>query len=108
MNGSNYSPKYVRQLVEGYAALLSSADTTTTGLRYLVELADLNLALRRLSEEYTEAVFWHGIARFSQEDAARVLQKSQSWVSKRYRLGLEDITFYINGGTDPDQVQVRP
>jgi DNA-directed RNA polymerase specialized sigma24 family protein len=95
---ANYRPEYVRQLVEGYAALVSSADTTATGLRYLVELADLDRALARLSHEYREVVYWHGIRQLPQEDAAFVLQKSQSWVSKRYRDALEDLTYWINGG----------
>lgn len=96
--GSNYKPEYVRLLVEGYAALVSSADTTTTGLRYLVELADLNRALSRLPREYRGVVFVHGIRGLTQEDTARVLQKSQRWVSHQYRDALEEITWAINGG----------
>lgn len=98
--GSSYSPEYVRQLVEGYSALDNSADTTRGGLRFLVELADLNRAFARLPEEFTEVVFWHGVRGLPQDEAAEVLQKSQTWVSKRYRRALEEITFLINGGEE--------
>lgn len=95
---SSYPPEYVRQLVEGYAALVAASDTTPQGLNVLVMLADLDRALARLPTEYTEAVFWHGLVGLSQEEAAGVLHKSQQWVSKRYRLALEEITYLINGG----------
>jgi DNA-directed RNA polymerase specialized sigma24 family protein len=88
----------VRQLVEGYSGLVASADTTQPALRFLVELADLDRALARLPLEYAEVVFWHGIFGLPQENTARVLQKSQTWVSKRYRHALEEITYLINGG----------
>ena len=95
---ASYPPEYVRQLVEGYAALVANADTTRGGLRFLVELADLDRALARLPSEYVEVVFWHGLVGLPQEEAAGVLQKSQTWVSKRYRFALEELTHFINGG----------
>lgn len=99
---ANYKPEHVRHLIEGYAALVNSADTTREGLRYLVELADLDRALARLPQDYAEVVLVHGIAGLSQEAAAEVLQKSQTWISKRYRHALEEITFLINGGEEPE------
>lgn len=98
MGGSNYSAKYVRQLVEGYSGLVASADTTQPALRFLVELADLDRAFARLPRDYGEVVFAHGLVGLSQEETARALQKSQAWVSKRYRHALEEITYLINGG----------
>lgn len=100
MGRANYRPEYVRQLVEGYSGLVANADTTPTALRYLVELADLHRAFARLPSEYAEVVFAHGLVGLSQEETARVLRKSQQWVSKRYRHALEEITFLINGGED--------
>jgi len=93
----NYRPAYVRGLIEGYLALLASADTTHVGLRYLVELADLDRALARLPQPSREVVFYHGLARLSEEDTADVLHKSRRWVSKLYRESLEDVVFWING-----------
>lgn len=99
MGRSNYRPEYVRlELVEGYAGLVAKVDTTPRGLRYLVELADLHRAFTRLPIEYAEVVLWHGLMRLSQDETARVLKKSQQWVSKRYRYALEEITYFINGG----------
>ena len=97
---ASYRPEYVRQLVEGYAGLMAAVDTDAVGLRYLVQLADLHRAFARLPSEYAEVVFAHGLMGLSQEEAARALSKSQQWVSKRYRLALEEITYYINGGED--------
>ena len=96
---ANYSPGYVRQIVEGYSGLVAHADTTPSALRYLVELADLHYAFARLPTEYAEVVFAHALVGLTQEETARVLGKSQQWVSKRYRFALEEITYYINGGT---------
>jgi DNA-directed RNA polymerase specialized sigma24 family protein len=97
MGRETYRPKYVRRLVEEYSALDAHVDTTEVGLRYLVELADLHRAFARLSSEYAEVVFAHGLVQLSQEEAARVLQKSQRWVSKTYRDALEELTYLING-----------
>lgn len=101
MGRANYSAQYVHEtLIKEYSRIASLANTTPTGLRYLVELADLHRAFAQLPFEYGEVVFTHGLVGLSQEDTARVLQKSQQWVSKRYRHALEEITFLINGGED--------
>lgn len=98
MGRANYRPEYVRQLVEGYSGLIVNVDTTRPALRYLVEMADLHRAFARLPSEYAEVVFVHGLVGLSQEETARALHKSQTWVSKRYRFALEEITYRINGG----------
>lgn len=101
MGRANYSAKYVHEtLIKEYSRIAALANTTPTGLRYLVELADLHRAFSQLPIEYGEVVFVHGLVGLSQEDTARVLRKSQQWVSKRYRHALEEITFLINGGED--------
>lgn len=101
MGRANYSAKYVHEtLIKEYSRIAALANTTPTGLRYLVELADLHRAFARLPLDYTEVVFWYGLVGLSQEDAARVLQKSQPWVSKRYSHALAELTYLINGGID--------
>jgi DNA-directed RNA polymerase specialized sigma24 family protein len=97
--GLSYRPEYVRQLVEGYSGLIANVDTTPAALRYLVEMADLHRAFARLPSEYAEVVFAHALVGLTQEETARALSKSQTWVSKRYRFALEEITYLINGGT---------
>lgn len=94
-----YKPEEVRALVEEYAAVRESADTTRYGLRFLVELADINRALEQLSLKYWGPVLLHGLLGIPQQEAARLLQVSQQAVSKRYRHGLEELTYLINGGT---------
>lgn len=89
-------------MVEEYAALTSKADTSPSGLRTLLQLADLNHALDQLEAKYWEVVLLHGLLALSQEQTATLLQVSHQAVSKRYRRGLEDIVFYINGGIEPE------
>lgn len=87
-------------MVEEYAALRTKADTNPSGMRTLLQLADLNYALARLPLKYWEVVLLHGLLGLSQEQTAEALHVSQQAVSKRYRTGLEDVTYYINGGID--------
>ena len=97
---SNYTPTEVRRLVEEYAALRASADTTRRGLRTLVELADLNKALSYLPLKLWGPVLVHGLLGVPQAETAQALGLSQQAVSKRYRQGLEDVTYWINGGEE--------
>lgn len=85
-------------MVEEYAALKSRADTSPSGMRALLQLADLDYELARLPMEYWAVVLLHGLLGVSQAQTAELLSISQQSVSKRYRLGLEELTFYINGG----------
>jgi DNA-directed RNA polymerase specialized sigma24 family protein len=87
-------------MVEEYAALREKADTNPSGMRALLQLADLDYELARLPLLYWEVVLLHGLLGFSQEKTAEMLQVSQQAVSKRYRTGLEEITHFINGGRD--------
>lgn len=86
-------------MVEEYQALRSKADTSPSGMRALLQLADIDYELARLPLEYWAAVLVCGLLGFSQEDAAEALHLSQQAVSKRYRLGLEELCYFINGGT---------
>jgi DNA-directed RNA polymerase specialized sigma24 family protein len=87
-------------MVEEYAALRAKADTSPRGMRALLQLADLDYVLARLPLKYWEVVLLHGLIGLSQEQTAELLRISQQAVSKRYRLGLEEATYYINGGLD--------
>lgn len=94
----NYREEPVRALIEEYQAVRAKADTTRGGLRVLVQLADLGLALKQLSRTHREVVLLHGLVGLSQEDTAQLLQVSQKTISKRYRRALEEVTYHINGG----------
>ncbi|MDE2103099.1 MAG: hypothetical protein KGL39_37990 [Patescibacteria group bacterium] len=96
----NYTPREVRALVEEYAALRAKADTDAGGMRALLQLADLDYVLERLPMKYWEVVLLHGLLGLPQEQTATLLHISQPAVSKRYRQGLEEITYWINGAID--------
>jgi len=87
-------------MVEEYAALTAKADTSPGGMRVLIQLADLNNALAYLPLKYWEVVLLHGLLGLSQEQTAEALHVSHQAVSKRYRRGLEEVVFYINGGIE--------
>jgi DNA-directed RNA polymerase specialized sigma24 family protein len=96
---ANYRQEEVRRLVEEYADLKAKADTSTMrgALRALISLADLDRALERLPLKYWEVVLLHGLLRIPQEGTAKLLQVTQQAVAKRYRHGLEEIHYLING-----------
>ena len=96
--GSSYTEKEVQALIEEYAALKAKADTTRRGLLILVMVADLELALRRLSRKYREVVVLHGLAGLSSAETAAQLQVSYQAVNKRYRQALEETHYLMNGG----------
>lgn len=87
-------------MVEEYAALREKADTSPSGMRALIQLADLDIALALIPLKYWEVVLLHGLLGLSQEQTAETLHVSQQAVSKRYRQGLEETTFYLNGGIE--------
>lgn len=87
-------------MVEEYAALRVKADTSPRGVRTLLQLADLDFVLARLPLKYWEVVLLHGMVGLPQEKTAELLHISQQAVSKRYRQGLEEITYWINGGEE--------
>lgn len=94
----SYTEKQVRALIEGYAELVAMKDTHGPGLRSLLHLADLDRALLRLSRKYREVVLLHGQLGLQQSFAASELSISQQALGKRYRQGLEELTYLINGG----------
>lgn len=95
--GSRYSEGEVRTLIEDYPAYRAKADTSRQGLRYLVMLADLDKALEQIPLKFWEVVLLHGLLGVTQAEVARLLSISHQAVSKRYRLGLEEVLYLING-----------
>lgn len=86
-------------MIEEYAAFKEKADTSRSGLRFLVMLADLDKAMESLPVKWWSAVLLHGLIGIPQQEVARLLHVSQQAVAKRYRLGLEEVHYMINGGT---------
>lgn len=88
-------------MVEQYAALRATADTRPGHrLDTLVRLADLEKALDQLPMDLWRVVLTHGLLRVQRDDAAKALQISAGSVSKRFRLGIEELHWYMNGGDE--------
>lgn len=97
--GSRYAAEEVRTLIEEYAAIRARVDTTRPALRYLVMLADLERALKRLPRKYREVVVFHGLGGLSSAETANHLHVADRTVRKRYGQALEEVQYLINGGT---------
>lgn len=96
--GARYTEEEVRTLIEEYAGIRAKVDTTRPALRYLVMVADLERALKRLPRKYREVVLLHGLVGLSSAETAQHLSVSYQAVSKRYRQALEEVHYLMNGG----------
>jgi RNA polymerase sigma-70 factor (ECF subfamily) len=97
--GSSYTEEEVRTLIEEYAAVKEKVGTRPgMPLLYLVMVADLERALKRLPRKYREVVVLHGLVGLSSAEAAKLLSVSYQAVSKRYRQALEEVQYLMNGG----------
>lgn|SRR3954469_9652640 len=96
----NYKADEVKALIENYATLTEKRDTTPRGLHYLAMIADLDQALARLPLKFYEVVLLHGLLGIPQYEVASILHVSQQAVSKRYRQGLEEVVYVVNGEQD--------
>lgn len=95
---TSYREEEVRALIEDYQTFAQKKDVTRRGMRYLIALADLHRALKRLPLKFWEVVLLHGLLDMDQADAAELLQVSQQALSKRYRQAIEELVYTINGG----------
>lgn len=96
---ANYTEAEIRALIEHYEIMREAVDTHPRKLGWLALRADLDAVLARLPLKYWEVVLLHGLIGFDQNATAQLLQISQSAVSKRFRKGVEELHYYINGGT---------
>jgi len=87
-------------MVAYYPELAATADTTRGGLRFLVWAADLEAAMEKLDLFGWKVILLHGLLGIPQRIVAELLATSQRSVGRRYTDAIEDITFFINGGTD--------
>jgi DNA-directed RNA polymerase specialized sigma24 family protein len=92
----NYTEEETRALVEHYEHLRELGLRVTTD--WFAKRVDLDDALERLPAKYWEVVLLHGLIGFSLVETAQLLHVSHQAVSKRYRQGLEETTYWINGG----------
>lgn len=95
---ARYTEEETQALTEHYEHLLELEGTRPQGLEWLVRRIDLDEALDRLPDKYWEVVLLVGLIGFTQHEAGRLLHVSQQSVSKRYRHGLEELHYYLEGG----------
>lgn len=95
-----YRATEVRALVENYVHELDKRDTDARGLRSIVRVADLKRAWRYLNSDERRVLLAVGVLGVSTREAGEALQKSQSWVTRRYKLALEELTWLMNGGPE--------
>lgn len=98
MSSIEYSPGAVRFLIENYRQVCERRDTTPSRLEALVQIADVDSALRFLSDPHYEVVLLHGLIGLTMEQTGIALEITKQAVSKRYALALEDMHFLMNGG----------
>ena len=92
-----YREAEVRYLIENYAATLEARDVNGPGLNMLVKVADLKVAWRRLRRDDRNALLAMGVIGADSRTAGVALEKSHTWVQKRYRQALEELTLLMNG-----------
>ncbi len=86
-------------MVVFYPSMQAVSDTTRGGLRFTVWVADLERAMEKLDLAGWKVVLLVGLLGIPQHAVAELLQTSPRSVSRRYADALEDIHWYINGGT---------
>lgn len=93
LSAGHYDESEVHALIDGYLDLRHKKRRP-----YLhVRLMDLEVAMRHLPRRLFEAVLVYGIFRFESRAAGEVLHISHTAVQKRYRRGVEEILFRLNG-----------
>lgn len=98
--GANYTEAEVSRMVVNYTNMQAVSDTTRGGLRFMVWVADLEVAMEKLDLPGWGVVLLHGLLGIPVPTVATLLQTSPRTVNRRYADALEDLTFYINGGID--------
>lgn len=98
MRRSRYSAKQVEHLVANYYRLRARVGVEPRQLDWLVQLLDFEAALDRIPLEYARPIFLAMLG-FTVEEMPQVLSISPHATRKRYRQGLDDLVYWINGGT---------
>lgn len=98
MRRSRYTEGEITRMVTHYQELKELADTKPgRRLLILLRLADLDSALDRLPMNLWRVMLVHGLLGVSRDEAAVVLQISTGATTKRFRQGIADLTYYMNG-----------
>lgn len=98
MRRSRYTEGEVTRMVMYYQELKQMVDTKPgRRLDMLLRLADLDAALSRLPMKLWRVVLVHGLLGVDRDQAAVALKISAGATSKRFRQGIEELLWHING-----------
>ncbi len=99
MRRSKYTEGEITRMVMYYQELRQMMDTKPgRRLDLLLRVADLDNALDRLPMELWRVVLVHGLLGIDRDSAAAVLKISTGATSKRFRQGIEELAYEMNGG----------
>lgn len=88
-----YDERELIALLDNYMVLRYMKHRPTIHVR----LMDLEVAMRRLPRRQFEAVLVYGILRFAGRAAGSALHTSEREVKRRYRHGIEQMLYTLNG-----------
>lgn len=99
MRKSRYSDDLITRMVAEYQ---TARRGTRPGrdLDTLLRMADLDKALDRLPMDLWRVMLVHGLLGVPRDKAAEVLHISTRQVTKLFGLGIEELSYWMNGGTD--------
>lgn len=97
MRRSRYSDDLIVRMVQEYENVRRG---TRPGrdLDNLLRYADLDKALDRLPMDLWRVMLIHGLLGVPRDAAAEVLHISTRQVTKLYGLGIEELSYWMNGG----------
>jgi DNA-directed RNA polymerase specialized sigma24 family protein len=97
MRKSRYSDDLIIRMIGEYQTTIRG---TRPGrqLENLLRMADLDKALDRLPMDLWRVVLVHGLLGVPRDKAAEVLKISTRQVTKLYTLGIEEVSYWMNGG----------
>lgn len=94
----SYPARRVKTLVELYQTLRYVKDTKPgRPLDLLCQLADLDVAVRKLGPIEYVSVLLHGLMGYTQDEVAEMLGVNQSTVLRRYERAMEVLKDTLNG-----------
>jgi DNA-directed RNA polymerase specialized sigma24 family protein len=93
LRAGHYTESEVQVLLDNYLELRFLKHRPSIHVR----LMDLEVAVRDLPRKLREAVIVYGILRFDSRAAGEALHVSHQAVVKRYRQGLDQMMYRLNG-----------
>jgi len=98
---TNYPPRAVRYLVEGYNTVKWMKSTEPgRGLDLLCQLIDIDRAISRLGPKELQVILLHGQLGLTEQVVSELLGVRRATVSERYTRALEVLAADLNGSDE--------